>query len=63
MDYLKKELESLRSKHPDDGFTLQITDCAFMCSVAPLVAIDHKWFGRDRVNNVLARLSGESNDC
>ena len=63
LDYLKKELESLHSKHPDDGFALQITDCAFMCSVAPLVAIDHKWFGRDRVNTVLARLSGESNDC
>ena len=59
LDHLKKKLEPVRSNYSGDEFVLRTTDCAFMCSVAPLVAIDHKWFGRDQAKHALAALVGD----
>ena len=48
-------LEFLSNKTNSD-LKVQKTDCAFMCSVAPAVSVNHRWFGRQVPGDVLLRL-------
>jgi NADH-quinone oxidoreductase subunit F len=40
----------------DGAFTLETTDCAFACAVAPVIEVDHRIHGRVRVQDVDALL-------
>ncbi len=48
-------LEFLSNKTSSD-LEVQKTDCAFMCSVAPAVSVDHRWYGRQVPGDALLRL-------
>ena len=55
-------LEFLKEENTD-GVEIKTTDCAFMCSVAPAVSVDHTWYGRQVPGNSLAKLvEGQNED-
>ena len=43
-----------------DEVSIQITDCAFTCSMAPLVEVEGQWFSRATEKSVLSQIAKRS---